>query len=123
MTRINVIDPKELTRQHLIAEYKELPRIFTLVRKAIIRGESPNDKRNPNEYTLGKGHVRFFYPRLGWLKRRFLALVNEMQRRGYSPQFTSQDISDIPLEWCGDYDPTEIAITINRARIKDRLKR
>lgn len=60
MTRINCIPPRELSREHLIAEYRELPRIFALVRAAIARGESPDDPRNPTSYTLGAGHVRFF---------------------------------------------------------------
>jgi hypothetical protein len=40
MTRINCIDPALLSDKHLGAEYRELPRIFNLVRDAIKRGES-----------------------------------------------------------------------------------
>ena len=40
MTRINLVPPKELTDQHLMREYQELPRIVGLVRKAIHRGKS-----------------------------------------------------------------------------------
>ena len=35
MTRINLINPEKLTDQHLLAEYRELPRIFWIVRKKI----------------------------------------------------------------------------------------
>lgn len=41
MTRINVIEPSRLSDQHLGAEYRELPRVFGLVRDAIARGERP----------------------------------------------------------------------------------
>lgn len=113
----------ELTQQHLIAEYRELPRIFNLVRAAILRDEQPCDKRNPLDYTLGTGHCRFFYPRLGWLKRRQAEIIEEMLRRGYSPQFL--DVTNIDAgiaeHWLGDWEPDDRAMAINRERIATRL--
>ena len=125
MTRINCVPPAELTTPHLIAEYRELPRIFGLVRAAIARGERPDDPRNPAEYRLGSGHVRFFYPRLGFLARRQEALIAEMLRRGYSPSFTDPAglLTGISEEWCGDWVPSEAAVAINRDRIAERLSR
>ncbi len=101
-----------------------MPRVFALVRAAIARGETPQDKRNPELYTLGSGHVRFFYPRLGYLAKRQAALVAEMKRRGYSPQFTATHelLTGFALQWCHDWEPSEEAITINRARIAERLQ-
>lgn len=123
MTRINCIPPAELTTPHLIAEYRELPRIFGLVRAAIARGERPDDPRNPAEYRLGAGHVRFFYPRLGYLVRRQEALIAEMQRRGYAPGFTDPSglLAGIPDAWRGDWAPSDAAVAINRGRIAERL--
>ncbi len=123
VTRINCIPPDELTRAHLVAEYRELPRIFTLVRAAIARGERPGDPRNPTEYRLGAGHVRFFYPRLGYLAQRQGALVAEMLARGYAPGFTRTDhlLDGIPAEWCAAWQPTPQAMALNRARIAERL--
>lgn len=119
MTRINCIPPAELSTQHLIAEYRELPRIFSLVRAAIARGEIPDDARNPTEYVLGKGHIRFFYPRLGYLIKRQTLIIDEMHKRGYRPQYTNPAplIKDIPKEWCGDWQPDAQAVEINKARI------
>ncbi|RYD63982.1 MAG: endonuclease V [Verrucomicrobiaceae bacterium] len=122
MTRINVVAPTELSRQHLVAEYRELPRIFNLVRKAIERGERPDLLAIP-EYTLGRGHVRFFYPRLLYLADRQAALVAEMQARGYAPFYTEHPTithADIPREWWSDWLPDEHAYAINRARIAER---
>ena len=85
MTRINCVPVQELTDAHLGAEYRELPRIFALARAAYLRGELPTDPRNPTEYTLGKGHVRFFYARLGWLRKRFLELVAECHHGAATP--------------------------------------
>lgn len=122
MTRINCVPPTELTVKHLVAEYRELPRVFGLVRLAIVRGEAPDDPRNPTAYTLGKGHIRFFYARLGYLSKRQQALVDEMRRRGYQPTFveTEQLAAGLPPEWCCDWEPTQEALALNRARIAKR---
>lgn len=123
MTRINCIPPQELTGPHLVAEYRELPRIFTLVRAAIARGERPDDPRNPTQYCLGRGHVRFFYPRLGYLAQRQGMLVAEMLARGYAPGFTQTGhlLDGFAPEWCADWLPTPQAMALNRARIAERL--
>ena len=120
MTRVNLVPPSELSRLHLIAEYHEIPRIFGLVRKAIERGEKPDDKRNPKEYVLGPGHCRFFYPLLGWLRHRQTSLIFEMNMRGYKPLYDADDLDGISIDWQGWYTPTEEAIALNRARIKER---
>ena len=117
MTRINLVPPQELSRQHLLAEYRELPRVFALARKA---GASSRPLSAPQRYTLGPGHVKFFYNRPGWLVRRHSALVTEMLARGYSPAFTdvsglAEGLSDEPWE------PDEEEIAISRARIAERI--
>lgn len=123
MTRVNCIPPRELTREHLIAEYRELPRIFALVKAASERGERPDDRRNPRAYTLGAGHCRFFYPRCAWLAERYASLVAEMVARGYRPQFLTLApvATAIPPEWWGSWEPDDAAMAINRARITERL--
>lgn len=123
MTRINCVEPKCLTREHLIAEYRELPRVFGLVRKAIERGETPQSiaSRSPSEYTLGKGHVLFFYTRLGWLEMRHSELVAEMRRRDYRVNYPDPATIGIGSEWFGDWTVTEDARQINLARIRERL--
>lgn len=122
MTRINCIPVRELSDVHLGAEYRELPRIFALVAAAAARGEEPSDRRNPTEYALGPGHVRFFYPRLSWVARRFGQIVRECKRRGRKTTYeTLPAISlDIPDPWWGDWHPTRTAMGLNRARIADR---
>lgn len=125
MTRINCIPPRELSREHLIAEYRELPRIFALARAAIARGERPDDPRNPTRYTLGTGHVRFFYCRLGYLLKRQLAIIEEMRTRGYRPGFDDPAalMIGLPIAWCQDWEPTPEAIAVNLARIDARNSR
>lgn len=122
MTRINVVPPAELSRQHLVAEYRELPRVFGLARNAAAAGRNPDA---PARYTLGAGHVLFFYTRLGWLVDRQKSLIAEMIRRGYHPTHTdTTDLLDgIPQAWVGQWAPTDDAMAINRARIAERNMR
>lgn len=117
MTRINVgIPPKQLTDKHLIAEHRELKRIPNVVS----RGRY-NLKTAPNEFTLGKGHVSFFYTRLGYLRDRYIELYNECRARGFNVQSYISSWDGVPTELMGPYTPTEKDIQIVSQRIKERL--
>lgn len=119
MTRINCVPVAELSGPHLIAEYRELPRVFALAEKAAARGVFSQ----PPNYTLGKGHLLFFYTRLGYLARRHAKLIEEMKRRGYKPTFSGikrADFPFIPDSYWNDWHPTKEALALNRQRIKDR---
>lgn len=120
MTRINCIDPKELCREHLVAEYRELPRVFALAHKC--GKPHPNAPKN---YTLGTGHVIFFYDKLRFIANRHLSLIAEMQRRGYTTNFDG-DVSHWETliknnNMWKDWVPNEIDMKINMDRIADRL--
>lgn len=123
MTRINVVPPSELCRQHLLAEYRELPRVFRGVRKAQARGAKPHSIAKPASYKLGRGHVLFFYDKLGFLIDRQRALIAEMLARGYSPSFVNPDAlaSGIDAAWLGQWRPDAKSLAINRERIRARL--
>lgn len=119
MTRINCAPPAELHNKHLVAEYRELPRVFKLAYAAYARGEDP--ATHPTEYTLGKGHVKFFYTRLWWLAVRFQLICDEMIARGFKPQYqTVPVIPRMPQSWHRGWCPTPEALAINRQRIADR---
>ena len=124
MTRINVVPVEELTTKHLVAEYRENPRVFALSHKAYINKTKWYNKQ-PSFYQLGHGHVYFFYNRLKYISTRQKQLVDEMIKRGYNPQFTEcleQQWKDkFPANYWNDYVPTEHALQINRERIKQRL--
>lgn len=119
MTRINCVPVDELSGPHLVAEYRELPRVFALAEKAAKRA----NLNQPDSYTLGKGHLLFFYTRLGYLARRHGELILEMKRRGYKPSFSGlrrQDFPGIPDQFWSDWQPTPQALRLNRQRIKER---
>lgn len=123
MTRINCVPVEELTREHLIAEYKELPRVYNLVRKRINKKQKPDSIKCPPRYTLGTGHVLFFYNKLGWLTDRYVLLCNEMRRRGYTVNYGNVEelTRGIPKDWFGSFSVDSAAIEINRKRIQERL--
>lgn len=117
-----MIDPAMLSDKHLGAEYRELPRVFGLVRQAVARGELPTDPQNPTAYRLGKGHVRFFYSRLGFISRRYQQLCDECRSRGRQVNFGNlADLtSGIPAEWFWHWEPQPADIDLNLSRINDR---
>ena len=119
MTRINLVDPALLSDKHLGAEYRELPRVFALVRAAAERGEKPGDG-SPERFTLGTGHVRFFYPRLGFLVQRHALLVQECARRGRKVSYPAPPLAGIPGEWFGGYEPTDADMRLSLNRIEER---
>ena len=120
MTRINVIQPSELTGKHLVAEVHEITRIFGLARKAQYE---IHKKKIPNEYTLGTGHCLFFLDKLKYITERYNSLCTEMVHRGYVCNRVEQSELergiDRSLFW--DYKVTDAALALNRARISERL--
>lgn len=121
MTRVNVIPVSELSQQHLIAEKHEIVRVFALARKA---QNELHKKKIPQEYTLGTGHVLFFYPRLKYVSDRYDALCTEMVARGYTCNSIPKEelYQGIRQGLFQDYVPTDHAIKINRERIEQRMK-
>lgn len=121
MTRINVIPVSELTDKHLLAEYRELPRVYKAAVKYYEKGEP---YPIPSEYRMGEGHVKFFYNKLYYIRNRHFDLILEMKKRGFKTSFTG-DIPDeclkLPDRFFKDYIPTPEALSINRKRISDRL--
>lgn len=116
MTRINLVPPQELCDQHLLAEHRELTRIPNAVAKGKF-----SLKGQPSDYKLGEGHVRFFFNKLGFLKKRYDLLHAECKARGFNVQyFWQNELPTNPNLWL-DYEPTEQALKANRERIAERM--
>lgn len=129
MTRINLVPPSELCREHLVAEYRELPRVFGLAHDAMLRGEKPTDDRFNQGFRLGRGHVLHFYPRLGFLADRHHALCSEMELRGYATRLrgfhfgASEWVGETWWDWWGSWTPSDVNVTESRHRILVSLAR
>jgi deoxyribonuclease (pyrimidine dimer) len=127
MTRLNIIPPEELNNKMLAGEWHEICRVFTLVRNLKSRGINKYNfhkkVKQPDEWTLGTGHVLYFYTRLGFVANRVEALYEEMCKRGFKPTKISRGelLKDIDTFYQGDYVPTPKALLENRERIAKRL--
>lgn len=118
MTRVNVgIDPRLLSRQHLIAEHREIKRIPNLVKNKRVDFE-----KIPSEFKLGTGHVRFFYNKLGYLLKRYEAIRNECLNRGFNVEDYSSAWNGVPPTLMNDYTPTAHDTAIIKQRIKEKTK-
>jgi deoxyribonuclease (pyrimidine dimer) len=117
MTRINVgVKASLLNNRHLIAEHRELKRIPNMVssgRAKIID--------IPPKFTLGKGHVKFFYNKLEYLRKRYEELYQECQNRNFNVSYYGGCWDNIPNNLMNDYTPTEYDKNIIEERILERL--
>ena len=116
MTRINSgVKIESLCDAHLFAEYRELKRIPNTITsgKAVV-------KDIPKTYSLGRGHVKWYYPRLKYLHKRSDALYQELLKRGYDVEDYSSCFNSLPPELYNDWDDTE-AKPILVERITERL--
>tara|TARA_R100000664_G_C2745365_1_gene133219 strand:- start:1147 stop:1560 length:414 start_codon:yes stop_codon:yes gene_type:complete len=123
MTRINIINPQELTDQHLIAEYREITMVPGSLNRTLNSKTGYQESRVPKQYTLNSGHVYFFYNKGKYLHKRYKELINEMKRRGFNPDsnrlFPDKIFKDNNLY--NDWIPTIEDYKIIRQRIEERI--
>ena len=118
MSRINAgIPPKDLTDRHLIAEHREIKRIPNIIKKGKLSGTGA-----PAEFTLGTGHIKFFYDKQQYLLDRYKDLYAECLRRGFNVQDYSTAWDGLPPELMNNYTPTPRDRKIVRERIAERLE-
>ena len=116
MTRINVgIPPAELNGRHLIAEHREIKRIPNCIAKG-----KYNMEGIPDKFKLGTGHVKFFYNKLLYLKKRYISLYNECVKRGFNVQNYISAWDNVPQKLMNDYKVRANDCRIIRQRINDR---
>lgn len=119
MTRINCgVPPKNLTRQHLLAEHREIKRVPNRIKSGRF-----NMKDQPSRFTLGTGHEKFFYDKLLYLKNRYVLIHRECISRGYNVQDYSSAWDGIPKVFMNDYSPTSNDRAIVEQRIQERLSK
>jgi hypothetical protein len=105
VTRINTgIDPTELCDQHLLAEYRELPRMCPFAQKRIDRYGNAGPR--PKSFTLGSGHMAFHLPFGAYLAERWHGLKAELIRRGMTPT----------LDWRGY--PESLSMPMPKTQLK-----
>jgi len=119
MTRVNVgYSVKKLTTRHLLAEARELKRIPNMVKSGIA-----NLDNIPEKFTLGKGHVKFFYNKLGYLFLRYNEVYNECIKRGFKITDYRNSWGFIPVRLFGYFNPTKADKQLIVDRINLRLSK
>lgn len=103
MTRINVgISPEELPNQLLLAEHRELKRIPNCIKSGRF-----NLSNIPEKFTLGTGHVSFFYNKIKYLQTRYSKIYSECVKRNLNVTDFSDSFSGIKEYFMNDYVETE----------------
>lgn len=118
MVRINLVNPKNLADQHLIAEYNEILMLLGYVKKY---SKIKNDEI-PKDYCLGKGHIKFFKNKLLYLKKRHELIKKEMQNRGFKTNH-SINLQSFKKELIHDWKPNKQDKEIIKNRIIQKLKK
>lgn len=115
MVRINLINPKYLTDQHLIAEYSEMLILMNYVKRY------PEPKNMPKQFTLGTGHMIFFKNKLKYIKNRHDTLRKEMIKRGFHPH-VKINLSKYRKDLLNNWKPDSKNKKIIKRRIIERIK-
>lgn len=115
MVRINLISPKSLTDQHLLAENVEILMLVGYVRK------HPSLNEIPLDYCLGKGHIKFFKNKLKYLKLRHELIKKEMKKRGFKTT-KSLLLSGFKKKYLNDWNPSSKDVKIIKERISLKIK-
>ena len=118
MTRINLIPVKELSDQHLIAEYRELPRVIK---------QKIDISKAPEKYCLGKGHVKWAKKHSLFCLDRYNQLCNEMVYRNFNISYGAWTLEEVycmqpPESIILSYKPNEKDIELSRSRIIEKIK-
>ena len=124
MTRINLVSREELSDQRLVAEYREIFMIGSALQRSL---RSPNwektKKSIPKQFTLNKGHVKFFYDKGKYLSERYIELINEMKKRDMNPDpsrtFKKEQWPD---ELFNTWKPNDYDLKVVRTRIEMKIK-
>ena len=119
MTRINIIPPKELMDQHLIAEIKEINQLAGSYSRSL--KSKTGIKSIPPKFTLNKGHVTYFYDKGMYLHNRFNELKTEAINRKFNIQAEFKNTWITTPENYNDWIPNEEDIKIIKERITNKI--
>jgi deoxyribonuclease (pyrimidine dimer) len=116
MVRINIIHPKFLADQHLIAEYNETLMLLGYVR----RHPKLELSKMPKRYKLGKGHILFFKDKLKYLNKRFKIIKEEMKNRRFSGEIVI-GLDAFNKNLINDWKPTSSDKEIIKKRLIEKI--
>lgn len=88
----------------LIAEHREIKRIPNCIKSGRYSLVGI-----PSKFTLGAGHVKFFYDKLAYLRRRYelIYLTCISAPRKFNVQYYGDAFDGLPPSLMGNYTPTD----------------
>ena len=124
MTRINLIEPSELTDQHLIAEYREIFMVGGSLKRTLVSKNGYQESKVSNQYTLNAGHVYFFYNKGKYLDKRYQELIKEMKKRDFKPDKSRTFPKEVFVKngLYNDWVPNPEDYKLIRQRIESKIK-
>lgn len=95
----------------LIAEHREIKRIPNCVKTGRVK-----INEIPDKFTLGKGHVKFFYNKIKYLEDRYNSIYEECINRNYNVQYYGESFAGIKTELMNNYieTPEDRALLVER---------
>lgn len=117
MVRVNLVPPKSLSDQHLVAEYDEILMLCAYIKKY---PQIDKDKI-PKKFILKKGHMIFFKNKVLYLKKRHDLLKMEMKKRGFKSTKTIR-LSEFQKQNKKDWKPKKSDLIIITERISYKLR-
>lgn len=75
-----------------------------------------------SKYVMGEGHVRFFYDKILYLKKRYAELLEETQARGFHATDEWPHHLVFPAWLNNDYEPDMDAILLNLTRLTHKFQ-
>ena len=123
MTRINILPVRDLYDQHLIAEYREITMVPAALGRSLKSKNGVDKSRISSKYTLGEGHVYFFYDKGKYLDIRYSQIISEMKRRGFNCDPNRSFPREIFIEnkLYNHWSPTLEDYKIIEQRIQDKI--
>jgi deoxyribonuclease (pyrimidine dimer) len=116
MTRINLVPVEELSDQHLMAEYRELPRMASFAEKTVKKV-----KDIPKLFKLNTGHMVFFLNKGTYLEDRHKEIVAELKHRGFNLTIKEPFKMNRRFLQDDEWKPTYPEIQVSRQRIQEKL--
>lgn len=80
-----------------------------------------NFENIPHSFVLWTGHVKFFYNKLSFLKKRYIELYQECIERWFQVQNYLSSFENIDIDLFQDFTPTLSDLTLSRERIEEKL--
>lgn len=77
-------------------------------------------KGQPTQFTLGTGHVKFFYDKIGYLKSRYESIYLECKNRGFNITYFGSAFDNIDSSMMKNYMPTDIDREIIKGRLVEK---